>query len=141
MSWSFSVSPGCFGNIIDLLVPAGGRGLNLNMRAAFLEVVNDALGSVVVLVAASIVSATGWLRADAVASLVIGMLIVPRTVKLLHDSVPVLLESTSRVSTQPTSEAGFCRGRTCTMSTTCTRPAREPGRDGAPGTDRARCRR
>ena len=33
-------------------VLAGGRGDNLNMRAAFLEVVNDALGSVAVLVAA-----------------------------------------------------------------------------------------
>ena len=44
---------GLVGNIVGLAVLAGGRGDNLNMRAAFLEVVNDALGSVAVLVAAA----------------------------------------------------------------------------------------
>lgn len=36
------------------------------MRAAFLEVANDALGSVAVLVAAAVIATTGWLYADAV---------------------------------------------------------------------------
>ena len=39
---------GLIANIASVLVLSGGRGHNLNMRAAFLEVVNDALGSVVV---------------------------------------------------------------------------------------------
>lgn len=85
---------GLVGNIVGLLILAGGRGDNLNMRAAFLEVVNDALGSVAVLVAATIIATTGWLRADAVASLVIGVLILPRTVRLLRETGHVLLEST-----------------------------------------------
>ncbi|MCF6506094.1 cation transporter [Blastococcus sp. MG754426] len=72
----------------------GGHGGNVNMRAALLEVVNDALGSVAVLVAAAVVALTGWLQADAVASLVIVALIVPRTIKLLRETVSVLLEST-----------------------------------------------
>ena len=87
---------GLAGNIVGLLVLAGGRGANLNMRAAFLEVLNDALGSVAVLVAAVLIATAGWLRADAVASLVIGVLIIPRTVKLLRDSVNVLLEATPK---------------------------------------------
>lgn len=87
---------GLVGNIVGLFVLAGGRGANLNMRAAFLEVVNDALGSVAVLAAAAIIAATGWLRADAVASLVIGVLIIPRTLTLLRESVDVLLESTPK---------------------------------------------
>jgi cobalt-zinc-cadmium efflux system protein len=87
---------GLVGNIIGLLVLAGGRGANLNMRAAFLEVVNDALGSVAVLAAAAVIATTGWLRADAVASLVIGVLIIPRTLKLLRESIDVLLESTPK---------------------------------------------
>ncbi|MGI8521821.1 MAG: cation diffusion facilitator family transporter [Nocardioides sp.] len=87
---------GLVGNIIGLVVLSGGRGANLNMRAAFLEVVNDALGSVAVLAAAAIIAATGWLRADAVASLVIGVLIIPRTLKLLRETVDVLLESTPK---------------------------------------------
>lgn len=87
---------GLIGNMIGLLVVAGGRGSNLNMRAAFLELVNDALGSVAVLAAAAAIAFRGWLRADAVASLVIGLLIIPRTVTLLRESIDVLLESTPR---------------------------------------------
>lgn len=87
---------GLIGNVVGLLVLAGGRSASLNMRAAFLEVVNDALGSVAVLVAAGVIAWLGWLRADAVASLVIGGLIIPRTVKLLRESVDILLESTPK---------------------------------------------
>jgi cobalt-zinc-cadmium efflux system protein len=87
---------GLVGNIIGLLILAGGRGANLNMRAAFLEVTNDALGSVAVLIAAAVIATTGWLRADAIASLVIGALIIPRTVRLLRESVDVLMESTPK---------------------------------------------
>jgi cobalt-zinc-cadmium efflux system protein len=85
---------GLLGNLAGLAVLAGGRSDNLNMRAAFLEVVNDALGSVAVLVAAVVIATTGWLRADAVASLLIGVLIIPRTLKLLRESLNVLLEAT-----------------------------------------------
>src|SRR5690606_31427834 len=54
------------GNAVGIAGPAGSRGQNLNTRAAFLEVVNDALGSVAVLVAAGVIWWTGWTRADAV---------------------------------------------------------------------------
>lgn len=85
---------GLAGNLAGLAILSGGRRANLNTRAAFLEVVNDALGSVAVLVAAAVVATTGWLQADAVASLVIGVLIIPRTIRLLREAVDVLLEST-----------------------------------------------
>lgn len=87
---------GLAGNMIGIAVLAGSRSENLNMRAAFLEVVNDALGSVAVLVAAAVIAVTGWSRADALASLLIGALIIPRTLKLLRESVDVLLESTPK---------------------------------------------
>jgi cobalt-zinc-cadmium efflux system protein len=87
---------GLLGNAVGIAVLAGSRGDNLNMRAAFLEVVNDALGSVAVLVAAVVIAVSGWTRADAVASLVIAALIVPRTVRLLRESVDVLLEATPK---------------------------------------------
>jgi cobalt-zinc-cadmium efflux system protein len=87
---------GLVGNLAGLGILAGSRTANLNLRAAFLEVLNDTLGSVAVLVAAVVIATTGWLRADAVASLLIGALIVPRTVALLRDTVHVLLESTPR---------------------------------------------
>lgn len=85
---------GLIGNAVSISVLAGSRTANLNFRAAFLEVLNDALGSIAVIVAAVVVATTGWTRADAVASLLIGVLIVPRTVRLLHDTARVLLEST-----------------------------------------------
>lgn len=85
---------GLLGNLVGIAVLARSRDDNLNMRAAFLEVVSDALGSVAVIVAAAVIAVSGWSRADAVASLLIGVWIIPRTVKLLRDSVNVLLEST-----------------------------------------------
>lgn len=85
---------GLIGNAVGVAVLAKARTHNLNMRAAFLEVLADALGSAAVIVAAVAIGVTGWLRADAVASLCIGLLIIPRTVRLLRDSVNVLLEST-----------------------------------------------
>jgi cobalt-zinc-cadmium efflux system protein len=85
---------GLTGNVISLVVLASSRSLNLNLRAAFLEVLSDALGSLAVIVGALVIAVTGWAGADAVASLVIGMLIVPRTVILLRDAGRVLLEST-----------------------------------------------
>lgn len=85
---------GLAGNLISLLVLAGGRRGNFNMRAAFLEVLNDALGSVAVIAAAVVIALTGWLQADAVVALLIGALILPRTVRLMLATVSVLLEST-----------------------------------------------
>ncbi|HET7355973.1 MAG TPA: cation diffusion facilitator family transporter [Nocardioidaceae bacterium] len=87
---------GLVGNLVSVAVLSGGRGQNLNTRAALLEVVNDALGSLAVLVAAAVIAGTGWLRADPLASLLIGLLIVPRTVGLLKETVDVLLESTPK---------------------------------------------
>ncbi|GEL94613.1 cation diffusion facilitator family transporter [Cellulomonas composti] len=85
---------GLVGNIVSLLVLAGGRSSSFNMRAAFLEVVNDALGSVAVIVAAVVIATTGWLQADAVAGLLIGLLILPRALRLLRETASVLLETT-----------------------------------------------
>jgi cobalt-zinc-cadmium efflux system protein len=87
---------GLVGNVASIVILAGGRNSNFNLRAAFLEVVSDALGSVAVIIAAIIIATTGWTQADAVASLLIGALIIPRTVRLLRDSVNVLLESTPK---------------------------------------------
>ena len=69
---------GLLGNLVSMLVLNSGRGANLNLRAAFLEVVNDALGSVAVIVSAVVIALTGWTRIDAVAGMLIAALIVPR---------------------------------------------------------------
>jgi cobalt-zinc-cadmium efflux system protein len=87
---------GLAGNLTAIAVLMRAAGTNLNTRAARLEVFNDALGSVAVLVAAGVIAWTGWQRADAVVSLLIGTLILPRTWKLLRETVDVLMESTPK---------------------------------------------
>jgi cobalt-zinc-cadmium efflux system protein len=87
---------GLAGNVAALFVLRGSRRANFNLRAAFLEVGNDALGSLAVIVAAIVIALTGWTRADAVAALVIGALILPRSLLLLRETIDVLLESTPR---------------------------------------------
>jgi cobalt-zinc-cadmium efflux system protein len=67
---------------------------SLNVRGAFLEVVGDALGSLAVLVAAVVIAATGWERADPLASLLVGGLILPRAWHLLRAVLDVLMEAT-----------------------------------------------
>jgi cobalt-zinc-cadmium efflux system protein len=67
---------------------------SLNVRAAYLEVLGDALGSVGVLVAAVIILATGWTPIDSLVSVAIGLFMVARTWRLLTQVVNVLLEGT-----------------------------------------------
>ena len=69
---------------------------SLNMRGAYLEVLGDFAGSAAVIVAALVIAATGWAQADAVASVVIALLILPRTFALLRDATDVLLEATPK---------------------------------------------
>ena len=83
---------GLVANVISLAILAGGRDANLNMKAAFLEVTNDALGSLAVIVAAGAEWALGWTRADAIASLLIAALMAPRALALLRRSLAVLME-------------------------------------------------
>ena len=83
---------GLLANVVSLVILAGGRDANLNMKAAFLEVANDALGSLAVIVAAGAEWALGWSRADAVASLLIAALMAPRALALLRRSLAILME-------------------------------------------------
>jgi cobalt-zinc-cadmium efflux system protein len=87
---------GLVGNVVSLLVLAGGDRENMNMRGAALHVLGDALGSLGVLAAAVVLLTTGWPYADTVASLFIVALIVPRAVGLLREVGHVLLEGVPR---------------------------------------------
>ncbi|MEU4654645.1 cation diffusion facilitator family transporter [Streptomyces sp. NPDC023723] len=84
---------GLVANSVSLSLLMRGQAESLNVRGAFLEVVADALGSVAVIVSALVIVSTGWQAADPIASLVIGVMIVPRTVKLLRETLDVLLEA------------------------------------------------
>ena len=83
-------------NAFALRLLRSGRQASLNIRAAYLEVAGDLAGSAAVLVAGLIIVMTGWTQADAIASLIIAILIVPRTLLLLRDSFDVLLEASPK---------------------------------------------
>lgn len=85
---------GLAANVAAIAVLASARRENFNMRAAFLEVLNDALGSVGVIVAAVIIQTTGYQRADAFAGLFIAALILPRAFRLMRETTRVLMEFT-----------------------------------------------
>ncbi|PYY45465.1 cation diffusion facilitator family transporter [Curtobacterium sp. MCBD17_023] len=87
---------GLVGNLIAFAVLVRASGEGFTSRAARLEVLNDTLGSVAVILAAVVLFLTGWQRADSVAALLIGALILPRAVKLLRETADVLLEATPR---------------------------------------------
>jgi cobalt-zinc-cadmium efflux system protein len=66
---------------------------SLNVRGAFLHVLADGLGSAGAICAGAIMLATGWYRADAVAGVFIGVLVLVSSWRLLRESVGVLLEA------------------------------------------------
>ncbi len=83
-------------NAVSLFLLRDAQRTSLNMRGAYLEVMGDLAGSGAVIVAAVVISLTGWLAADVVASVAIALLILPRTFALLRDATDVLLEATPK---------------------------------------------
>jgi len=81
-------------NLLGAWLLQRGAHESLTVRAAYLEVLSDALSSLAALVAAAIMVVTGWTAADPLASAAIVFLILPRTWHLLRQAVNVLLEGT-----------------------------------------------
>ncbi len=71
-------------------------GDNLNMRGAFLHLVGDAISSVGVIIAGRVIMLTGWSIIDPLVSIGIGLIIIVGAVRLIDESVDVLLEGTPR---------------------------------------------
>lgn len=83
-------------NIIGMMILRKSSGESLNMKGAYFEVLSDMLTSIGVIVAAIIMLTTGWYYADPIISALIGLLIFPRTWRLLMEAVNVLLEGTPK---------------------------------------------
>ena len=78
------------------LILSRARRHSLNVEAAFRHVFADLLGSVGVAVAAVVILATGWVEADPLVSMLIGVLILASAWSILRDSTEILLESAPR---------------------------------------------
>lgn len=66
---------------------------SLNLRAAFLHVVSDALGSLAAIVAALAIQLFGWNLADPIVALALSALILVSAWRLVRESVDVLMEA------------------------------------------------
>jgi cobalt-zinc-cadmium efflux system protein len=75
-----------------VLARGGSRGLNV--RAALLHVLGDALGSVGAIAAAVAVLAFGWTWADPAAAIAIAALVLASAWRLVRESLDVLMEAT-----------------------------------------------
>lgn len=83
-------------NLVVLVVLRHSQAKSLNVRAAFLHVVGDALGSAGALVAGVVILTTGWYLADTLASIAIGLLILYSSWGIVRESVDILMQGTPR---------------------------------------------
>lgn len=81
-------------NIVGMIILRKDSESSLNMKGAYFEVLSDMLTSVGVMIAGIIMLTTGWYYADPLISAAIGLLIFPRTWRLLKEAINVLLEGT-----------------------------------------------
>lgn len=84
---------GMIANAISLWLLSSAQKTSINVRGAYLEVMGDLIGSALVIIAAVVIVTTGWMPADAIASLLIAVMILPRAVSLLREVFSVLAES------------------------------------------------
>ena len=79
-------------NLVATLVLARGDRESLNMRGAFLHVATDLAAFIGTAVAGALVLATGWYRFDAIAGLVVAVLMLRSSWTLLRESGRIFLE-------------------------------------------------
>ncbi|MGM9967766.1 MULTISPECIES: cation diffusion facilitator family transporter [unclassified Rummeliibacillus] len=77
-----------------ILMRGGDTHDNLNMRAAFLHVISDMLGSVGAIIAAILIMLFGWEWADPVASIIVAILVLTSGWRVTKASIHVLMEGT-----------------------------------------------
>jgi cobalt-zinc-cadmium efflux system protein len=69
---------------------------DINIRAAFVHMLGDALGSIAIIAGAAAIAYTGWVRVDPLLSILIGVLIVWTAWDIIHESLNILLEGLPR---------------------------------------------
>lgn len=69
---------------------------DLNIRAAFLHMLGDALGSVAIIIGAVLIRYTGWLQIDPILSILLSGLIIWTAWDITRDTLNILLEGLPR---------------------------------------------
>ena len=79
-------------NLISMKILFSSSQESLNVKGAYLEVLSDAVGSVGVIIGATVIYFTGWMWVDTIIAVLIGFWVLPRTWVLLKQSINILLE-------------------------------------------------
>ena len=74
----------------------GGHQHGMAMRAAFVHVISDLIGSIGVLASGALNYFTGWMQADPAVSILIGVLVLYGSWGLVREGVDILMESVPR---------------------------------------------
>lgn len=90
----FVATGGLLVNLICARLLHRDRKEDLNVRGAWLHIMGDALGSGAAIVAGAVITVSGWNAADALFSVLIGLLIVWSSWHLIREATNVLLEGT-----------------------------------------------
>jgi cobalt-zinc-cadmium efflux system protein len=80
-------------NVVSMLLLRSGSEESLNVRAAYFEVLSDALASAGVIVAAAVIAITDWTPIDTIVAVAIGIWIVPRAWSVAAESIRILLQA------------------------------------------------
>jgi len=85
---------GLLANLGSARILSRSRAENINIEGAFIHMLSDALGSVGAVIAGVVILATGWMPADPLVSIVIGLLILWSSVGLLRRTLAILIHAT-----------------------------------------------
>ncbi|MGY0694870.1 cation diffusion facilitator family transporter [Virgibacillus sp. FSP13] len=90
----------CIGLVVNIVIAwilmRGDTKENLNLRAAFLHVLGDLLGSIGAIIAALLIMFFNWGWADPLASVIVAILILISGFRVAKDAVHVLMEGTPK---------------------------------------------
>jgi len=87
---------GLVANLAGLLLLRGASQRSLNIKAAFWHIISDTVSSVGVVLAAIIISFTGWTFVDPIIAIFIGGLVLRGAVQVIIEASDILLEGVPR---------------------------------------------
>jgi cobalt-zinc-cadmium efflux system protein len=80
-------------NVVSFRLLREGASESLNVEGAYLEVMADMLGSIGVIVGATVLWITGWTWVDPVVGIAIGVFVLPRAWRLGREALRVILQA------------------------------------------------
>jgi cobalt-zinc-cadmium efflux system protein len=89
---ALTATAGLIANVVVFILLRRGADHSLAIRAASLEVLTDAIGSIGVLVAGLMALTVGWYLADPIVAVAVGLFVVPRTWRLARQALRILVQ-------------------------------------------------